>query len=76
MALSWHCSVIHSIANKSPLREAVTFIEQPSFRSLDKCEDKWHNKLGAKINIQGILIFARFCVAALTCFELFDCPVN
>jgi len=34
----------------------VTFAEQPSFPSLDICEDKWHHHLVAQINIHDMIL--------------------
>jgi len=58
IALSPHYSVLHSIVNKPPIHEACTaaFTEQPSFHSLDKCEDKWYHQLDAQINIQNMIL--------------------
>jgi len=30
----------------------ITFVEQPSFDSLDTCEGEWRNKLNAQVYIQ------------------------
>jgi len=60
MALSRNFSVFHGIVNKPPIHEAyaVTFAEQPSFHSLNKCEGKWYHQLDAQINVKNI-IFTR-----------------
>jgi len=45
-------------SQKPPICEAytVTFVEQTSFHSIDTCEDKWLNKLNARINIQSMIL--------------------
>jgi len=50
MASSRHYLVFHDVINKPPIYETypITFIEQPSFNSVDTCEDKWLNKLSAQ----------------------------
>ena len=60
MALSRYYSVLHGTVNKPPTHEdhTVTFVEQPSFPSLDTCEEKWYHKLDAQNNIQS-MIFPR-----------------
>ena len=58
MALSRHYSENHGTINKPPLHEAytVTFVEQPSFHSLDICENKWYHLIDAQINIQNMIL--------------------
>ena len=58
MALWRHYSVFNHIINKQPIREdsAFTFVEQPSFHSLDIYEDEWGHKLDAQINIQSMIL--------------------
>ena len=34
----------------------VTFVEQPNFHSLNICEDKWYNQIGAQINIHSMIL--------------------
>jgi len=34
----------------------VAFVEQPSFHSLDTCEDKWLNNTNAQMNIQSTIL--------------------
>jgi len=43
MVVSRHSSVCYDIINRPPMYETftVTFIEQPSFPSVDTCEVKW-----------------------------------
>ena len=50
--------MFHDIINKPPIYEAltITFLEQPSFHSLDVCEDKWFDKRNAHINIQSMIL--------------------
>ena len=47
MALSRHYSKIYDKINTPPPHEAYTdnFVEQPSFLSLDICENKWYHQL-------------------------------
>jgi len=54
MALSGHSSVFNGIVNKPPTHEAytVTFTEQHSFHSLDKCEDKCYHQLEAQFKFK------------------------
>jgi len=58
MALSRHYSLFRGIVNKPPIHEGftVTFAVQPSFHSLDKCEDKWHHQFNVQIDIQNIIL--------------------
>jgi len=58
MALSRHCSKSHGPANKPPIHKAytVTFGEQPSFHSLNICENKWYHQLDARIKIQNMIL--------------------
>jgi len=57
MALLGHYIVFYGIVNKLLAGQAytVTFIEQPSFHSLDIREDKWHQR-DFEINIQNMLL--------------------
>ena len=71
----------HGTVNKPRLREAYTgiFVEQPSFHSLDICEDKWNHQHEAQINIQNMTlpcekILVNFLLS-LTCFDLLHRPV-
>ena len=34
----------------------VTFVENPGPAKLDKCEDKWFNKIGASINAKKMIL--------------------
>jgi len=34
----------------------ITFVEQPNFYLLDKCDDKWYHLLDIQINIQNIIL--------------------
>jgi len=75
VALSRHYSVFHGNLNKPAIHEAytVTYVEQPSFQSLNISKDKWYHKLNAQINIQNMILPAwdKFCLLsylALMCF--------
>jgi len=41
------------------MKITLELVEEHSFHSLNKCEDKWYDKADAKINIQSII---RSCV--------------
>ena len=58
MVLSRHTAVFHGILNKPPIDDSytATFLEPPSFYSVDTCDDKWFNKLNAQINIQSVML--------------------
>jgi len=58
MALSRHYSENHDTLNKPPLHEAytVTFVEQPSYHSLEICENKWYYLTDAQINVQNMIL--------------------
>jgi len=53
-----HFSELHENVSKPPIHEAytVTFFKQPNSLSLDFCEDKWHHRLNAQINIQNVIL--------------------
>jgi len=56
------------------MKLTVTSVEQPSFHSVDTCEDKWLSTLNTQINIQSIFlpqceIILLSCL--LTYFDLF-----
>ena len=55
--LLWYYAFFHGNVNKPPIHEAyiVTFVEQPNFRSLNICEDKWYNQIDAQINIHSMV---------------------
>ena len=55
-ALLRHFSESHGDVSKPPIHEAytVTFVEESNSPSLDFCEDKWHDRLHAQINIQNM----------------------
>jgi len=57
IALSRHSSKSHGIVSKPPLHEAYTVacVEQPSFHSLDTCEDKWYHQRDARITVQHMI---------------------
>jgi len=58
VALLRHFSESHGDVSKPPIHEAytVTFVEEPNSPSLDFCEDKWHHRLNAQINIQNMIL--------------------
>ena len=58
MVVSRHSSVFHDIINKPHIYEifTVTFIETPSFHTVDTCEVKSFDKRAAHINIQSMIL--------------------
>jgi len=58
MALLQHYSENHGTINKAPLHEAytITFVEQPSCRSLDICENEWYHLIDTQIDIQNMIL--------------------
>ena len=50
--------MFYDIINKPPIHEAytVTFVEQPSFHSLDTCEVQWFHKCDTQIRIQSMIL--------------------
>ena len=55
VALLRHFSEFHDDVNRPPTPYSVTFVEEPN-SLLDFCEDKWHHKLKAQINIQKMIL--------------------
>ena len=58
VALLRHFAESHGDVSKSRIHEAYTFtfVEEPNSPSSDFCEDKWHHKLDAQINIQNMIL--------------------
>ena len=66
--------MFHDIINEPPIHEGytVTFADQPSFHSLDKCEGKWYHKRDAQITIQSMILprVKEFHTFYAVCFDL------
>ena len=78
--------MLHGIQNKPPSCDfcTVTFVKQPSFKSLDAYENKCISKLNIQIKIQSkisfkceillFLFFGQFLLLNNVCFAILLCP--